>query len=100
MTSKISEALQKLHELKPELEEHKRGRGRRRRGNGNGGIAPHSRPWLPLCEKDGRGCPVENLASTMLALRIDPIVKDAFAYDEMMRAILLKHSYPKQLPDF
>jgi predicted P-loop ATPase len=50
--------------------------------------------WLGECTKNGRGEPLPNLANTMIALRSDPAVKDAFAYDEMLCAAMLMHPIP------
>lgn len=45
--------------------------------------------WLGKCKTDKRGKPFPNLANAMIALRNDPHVKDAFAYDEMLCAVTL-----------
>jgi predicted P-loop ATPase len=50
--------------------------------------------WLGKCIKNKRGEPLSNLANAMTALRHDPAVKDAFAYDEMLCAAMLKHPVP------
>jgi predicted P-loop ATPase len=47
--------------------------------------------WLDRCAKEPRGNPIPNLANTMIALRSDQAVKDAFAYDEMLCAATLVH---------
>ena len=52
---------------------------------------PSSR-WLRKCTTDRQGRPLPNLANVMIALRNDPAVKDAFAYDEMLCAVMLLHS--------
>jgi predicted P-loop ATPase len=45
--------------------------------------------WLSKCETDKQGRPFPNLANAMIALRSDPAVKDASAYDEMLCAPML-----------
>jgi predicted P-loop ATPase len=45
--------------------------------------------WINKCSTDNRGMPLPNLANTMIALRTDPNVKDAFSYDEMLCAVTL-----------
>jgi predicted P-loop ATPase len=47
--------------------------------------------WLCCCETNAKGKPIPNLANAMIALRSDPAVKDAFAYDEMLCAAILMH---------
>jgi predicted P-loop ATPase len=47
--------------------------------------------WLGKCTADNQGRPLPNLANAMIALRSDPAVKDAFAYDEMLCAVMLLH---------
>lgn len=63
----------------------------RRHNNKANGKAPSSTDWLSKCESDKRGRPFPNLANAMIALRNDPAVKDAFAYDEMLCAAILAH---------
>ena len=62
---------------------------RQPRTNGAPAQGATAREWLCQCAKDGRGEPISNLANTMIALRNDPALKDAFAFDEMQRAPLL-----------
>jgi predicted P-loop ATPase len=62
---------------------------RQPRTNGAPAQGATAREWLCQCAKDGRGEPIPNLANTMIALRNDPALKDAFAFDEMQRASLL-----------
>jgi predicted P-loop ATPase len=57
--------------------------GRRRRARAT------SLEWLGKCQTDKQGKPLLNLANAMIALRSDPTVKDAFAYDEMLCAVML-----------
>ena len=61
--------------------------GRRRRARAT------SLEWLGKCQTDKQGKPLLNLANAMIALRSDPTVKDAFAYDEMLCAVMLMKSY-------
>jgi predicted P-loop ATPase len=50
--------------------------------------APH---WLSECIKDGKGRPLPNLANAYTALEHDPALRDAIAFDEMLRAPMLLH---------
>jgi predicted P-loop ATPase len=52
--------------------------------------------WLGQCVTNAKGNPIPNLANAMIALRNDPAVKDAFAYDEMLCAVTLVHPIPKE----
>jgi predicted P-loop ATPase len=63
------------------------------------GRSAHTGPaWLDLCAKDRRGEPLPNLANAMVALRHDPTMKDAFAFDEMERVpILMRPIVPDDL---
>jgi predicted P-loop ATPase len=49
--------------------------------------------WIALCivgdSKDAKPLPI--VANALIALRHDPAIKDAFAYDEMMRMPILMH---------
>jgi predicted P-loop ATPase len=60
----------------------------------NGKTKPKRAAWLRDCITNKRGEPLSNLANAMVALRSDPAVKDAFAYDEMLCAAMLKHPVP------
>jgi predicted P-loop ATPase len=59
--------------------------------NKTNGKTQSSVDWLGKCETDKQGKPFPNLANAMIALRSDPTVKDAFAYDEMLCAVMLAH---------
>ena len=50
--------------------------------------------WLARCQLTSEGKPRSNLANAILALREDPALKDLFAFDEMLRAPLLKSPVP------
>src|SRR4051812_6664717 len=47
--------------------------------------------WLKHCILGDGGKPVPNVANALTALRHDPAIRDAFAYDEMLRAPVLQH---------
>jgi predicted P-loop ATPase len=51
-------------------------------------------PWLGLCIKDGKDAPLPILANAMAALRHDPQLANAFAFDEMGRLPLLVDRLP------
>ena len=51
-------------------------------------------PWLQACEKDGRDQIIPNLANLMIALRGDPDLVNAFAFDEMLQAPILRDALP------
>jgi predicted P-loop ATPase len=61
-----------------------------KRTNGNGHATDHAtKPdWLSKSIK-GKGQPLSILANVMAALRTDPSLKNAFAYDEMQRTTML-----------
>jgi predicted P-loop ATPase len=50
--------------------------------------------WLDGCERDDRGKIIPNLANLMIALRLDPALADAFAFDQMLRAPVLRRELP------
>ena len=56
---------------------------------------PNDNPvnWLDLCELS-KGRPLANLANVMIALRMDPALKDAFAWDEMKLMTIVKGPIP------
>jgi predicted P-loop ATPase len=69
------------------------------------GIIPS---WIEKCQKE-HGKPVNNLANVLIALRCDPMLSDAVAWDEMQQAPLLMKSLsgagsmpfvPRTLTDF
>ena len=50
--------------------------------------------WLATCEKDDRDHIIANLANLMIALRLDPALADAFAFDQMLQAPILRCALP------
>jgi predicted P-loop ATPase len=52
------------------------------------GLDPH---WLSRCMTNAYGVPLPNIANAMIALRSDPMLHDAFAFDEMLRTAMLVH---------
>src|SRR4051812_5314112 len=68
------------------------GHGTKYKSNGRNGSAQHDGKWIDRCIKDkGNGRPIPNLANAMIALRSDAAIKEAFAFDEMLRAVMLQH---------
>jgi predicted P-loop ATPase len=64
-----------------------------------GGWTSATQPtWLATCITEN-GRPMSTLANVMIALRNDPAVKDALAYDEMLRTPMLMHACDGD-PDF
>jgi len=54
-------------------------------------VPPEGDPrWIDRCLLDDNANPIANLANVMIALRSAPDLKDAFAYDEMLCAPLLR----------
>jgi predicted P-loop ATPase len=51
-------------------------------------------PWLQSCEKDGRDQIIPNLANLMIALRADPDIANALAFDQMLHAPVLRLALP------
>lgn len=47
--------------------------------------------WLTACQTDNKTEPRANLYNVMLAMRDDPRICDLFAYDEMLRAVILQN---------
>ena len=47
--------------------------------------------WLSQCIKDVKGKPLPILANAYIALKHDPAVRDALAYDEMACTAMLMH---------
>jgi predicted P-loop ATPase len=76
-------AYEDLDEVEEKLAAHRSAKQRHARGPSSG--------WLAKCTTDNQGRVLPNLANAMVALRSDPAVKDAFAYDEMLCAAMLLH---------
>jgi hypothetical protein len=51
-------------------------------------------PWLGLCVTDDSGRVIPNHANLMVALRAAPELNDAFAFDEMLMAPVLRRELP------
>ena len=51
-------------------------------------------PWLQACEKDDRDRIIPNLANLMIALRSDPDLANALAFDQMLHAPVLLLELP------
>jgi predicted P-loop ATPase len=56
--------------------------------------APPRPPWLAGALCDDRGRVLAELANVMIMLRAAPEVADAFAFDEMLRAVMLMRALP------
>ncbi len=65
------------------------GDGKREKRSTRGNGYDKAASWISKCQGDGSGHPIPNLANAMVALREDPRLKGAFAYDEMLCAPLL-----------
>lgn len=77
-------------------------------GAGDGGDAPQGTPaggggqslgWWNYLQRDDGGNAVNNLANVMTALRHAPQLRDAFKFDEMLRAPILTGPIPKVRSD-
>jgi len=49
------------------------------------------KPWWDLCLKNGKGKLIPNHSNAMVALRHDHAIRDVFAYDEMLRSVVMTH---------
>ena len=49
-----------------------------------------SRAWHSRCQVNAKGKLLANHSNAMVALRSDPDVRDAYAYDEMLRAMVMR----------
>lgn len=47
--------------------------------------------WFAQCIKDAKGKPIPNVANALIALECDGNIRDAIAYNEMLRAPMLMH---------
>ena len=54
------------------------------------------RAWLSRCLKSATGTPLPILHNAVEALRSDPAVRDAYAFDEMLRIPMLVHAIDAQ----
>ena len=71
---------------------------KRANGNGDGSGYAAKSNWLRTCIKGAKGQgPLPNLANVMNALRDDPSLVGAFAYDEMQRATMLMQKEGRQI---
>jgi predicted P-loop ATPase len=50
--------------------------------------------WFGKCTRSARGEPFANLDNATIALESDPAVQNAFAYDEMLTAVVVMHPIP------
>jgi len=57
--------------------------------------SPRQVDWRSTCTRTPTGALVPNLANAMRALRADPAIAQAFAYDKMMQASMLRHALPE-----
>lgn len=53
-----------------------------------------SAPWLGACQTDVTASPRPNIFNAMIAMRMDPRLQNCFAYDEMLRAPVLRTPVP------
>ena len=58
----------------------------------------HRASWVERCQTNEKGEPIGNVANAMLALRHDDALHDAFAYDEMLRAVIAVAPLPGDAP--
>src|SRR4051812_29728804 len=56
--------------------------------------------WLAQCIKGNNGSPLGVVTNALVALRRDPAIRDAFAFDEMQRTPLLMHPIGQPLMPF
>jgi hypothetical protein len=58
------------------------------------------RGWKNRCIKNRNGTPLPNVHNAIEALRGDPAIRDAFAFDEMLRMPMLMHAIGSPLAPF
>jgi predicted P-loop ATPase len=63
-------------------------------------LFPRKRAWLSRCIITPTGAPLAILHNAIEALRGDPAVQDAFAFDEMLRIPMLMHAIGAPLDTF
>jgi hypothetical protein len=61
---------------------------------------PRKRAWLARCIVSASGGPLPILHNAVEALRGDPAIKDAYAFDEMLRIPMLMHAIGVPLDSF
>lgn len=83
----------KANGWKPSRRESPRTTARRERAPTEAGTGDDA-AWLSRCQTDQQGEPRGNLANAMTALRSDPLLRDVFGYDEMLRAEMLTRPVP------
>ena len=59
---------------------------------------PPPAQWLSKCQTNEMGQPLGNIANAMLAMREDARLQHAFAYDEMLRAVIAVAPLPGDPP--
>jgi predicted P-loop ATPase len=59
---------------------------------------PRKNDWLSRAIKSETGQPLPNVANALLALRSDPALQNAFAFDEMLRTPMLMQEIGQLLP--
>lgn len=59
---------------------------------------PPAATWLGKCQMTEKGEPIGNVANAMVAMREDTRLRDAFAYDEMLRAVIAVAPLPGDEP--
>jgi predicted P-loop ATPase len=55
--------------------------------------------WLAQCMRNSKGAPLANLANILIALRGEPLLKDCFAYNEMLEISILVKPLPGAATD-
>ena len=61
---------------------------------------PRKRPWLSRCIVTPTGAPLAILHNAIEALRGDPAIQDAYAFDEMQRIPMLMHAIGEPINKF
>lgn len=59
---------------------------------------PPPATWIDKCQTNDQGEPIANVASALIGLRTDPVLRDAFAYDQMERAAYVVARLPGDEP--
>jgi hypothetical protein len=58
------------------------------------GAAPSAPNWIKDCLRGPKGGLTGSIANVMIAMRFDPTVKDAIAYNQMTLTIVLRGALP------